>query len=483
MTEPLWQWDELVAASEGRADGAPSGPITGFSIDTRTLAPGDVFVALKAERDGHDFVGAAFKAGAAAALVSKGYRRGQDDGALIRATDSLGALQAIGRAARMRGNARIVAVTGSAGKTGTKEMLRLCLSDAGATHASEKSYNNHWGVPLTLARMPQATQFGVFEIGMNHPGEITPLTQMVRPHVAVITTVEPVHLEYFASVEAIAEAKAEILAGLVPGGTAVLPRDNAHFDLLKQHASTIGAKIMSFGYSSDADVAAIQANLEAKGSSVIAGLGSQRFPYRLGAPGEHYVKNSLAVLAVLIALGVDPMRRMSALARVTAPQGRGARTQLDAPGGRILLIDESYNANPASVRAALAAMATTLREDFPRRVAVLGDMLELGEASGDLHRGLKEAVDAAGIDLVLACGPMMKLLFDELKPAQQGAWTPDAGQLGQALLDTVRGEATWRHWSGPCWRSSPRLAASVSNPKFAPTLRQPVLRTSGSKGH
>ena len=219
MTEPLWHWDELVAAAEGRAEGAPDAPITGFSIDTRTLAPGDVFVALKAERDGHEFVADAFKAGAAAALVAQGLSRGKDDGALIRVADPLRALEAIGRAARVRSNARIVAVTGSAGKTGTKEMLRLCLSEAGETHASEKSYNNHWGVPLTLARMPRTTQYGVFEIGMNHAGEIAPLAEMVRPHVAVITTVEPVHLEYFPSVEAIAEAKAEIFQGLVPGGT------------------------------------------------------------------------------------------------------------------------------------------------------------------------------------------------------------------------------------------------------------------------
>jgi UDP-N-acetylmuramoyl-tripeptide--D-alanyl-D-alanine ligase len=438
MTEPLWQWDELVAAAGGRADGTPSVAITGFSIDTRTLVPGDVFVALKAERDGHEFVGDAFKGGAAAALVSKGYRRVGQDGALVRTADALTALQAVGRAARARSSARIVAVTGSAGKTGTKEMLRLCLSDAGATHASEKSYNNHWGVPLTLARMPQATEFGIFEIGMNHAGEIAPLAELVRPHVAVITTVEPVHLEYFPSVEAIAEAKAEILQGLVPGGTAVLPRDNAHFDLLKERASAVGARIMSFGYSTDADVVCIQANLEAKGSSVIAGLGSQRFPYRVGAPGEHYVKNSLAVLAVLLALSADPMRRLAALARIAPPAGRGARTLLDAPGGQILLIDESYNANPASVRAALAAMATTSRTDFPRRVAVLGDMLELGPASGDLHRSLKEAVDAAGIDLVFACGPMLRLLFDELKPDQQGGWAPDSGQLAPVLLDSVR---------------------------------------------
>jgi UDP-N-acetylmuramoyl-tripeptide--D-alanyl-D-alanine ligase len=438
MTEPLWQWDELVGAAEARADGTPSSPITGFSIDTRTLAPGDVFVALKVERDGHDFVGDAFKKGAVAALVSKGYQRSKDDGALIRANDSLAALAAVGRAARARSNARIVAVTGSVGKTGTKEMLRLCLSDAGVTHASEKSYNNHWGVPLTLARMPKAAEFGIFEIGMNHAGEITPLTELVKPHVVVITTVEPVHLEYFASVEAVAEAKAEILKGLVPGGTAVLPRDNAHFDLLKERASAVGAKISTFGFAKDADIVCIQANLEAKGSSVIAGLGSQRFPYRVGAPGEHYVKNSLAVLAVLVALGADPMRRLAALARISPPVGRGARTQLEAPDGRILLIDESYNANPASVRAALAAMATTPRADFPRRIAVLGDMLELGDASPDLHRSLKEAVDAAGVDLVLACGPMMRLLYDALKPSQQGGWAPSSEQLVEPLLEAVR---------------------------------------------
>jgi UDP-N-acetylmuramoyl-tripeptide--D-alanyl-D-alanine ligase len=437
MTEPLWQWDELVAAAEAQPDGAPAAAIAGFSIDTRTLQPGDVFVALKDARDGHEFVGRAFAAGAAAAVVARGYRRGPGDGALLRVADPLAGLEAIGRAARARSNAKVVAVTGSAGKTGTKEMLRLCLADAGATHASERSYNNHWGVPLTLARMPRDAEYGVFEIGMNHAGEIAPLARMVRPHAAVITTVEPVHLAYFPSVEAIAEAKAEIFEGLVPGGAAVLPRDNAHFALLRERALAVGANVSSFGYGESADVRCIQAGMDARGSSVIAGIGTRRFPYRLGAPGEHYVKNSLAVLAALAALGADPMRCLPALVKVAAPAGRGARTALDAPGGRILLIDESYNANPASVRAALAAMATVPREDYARRVAVLGDMLELGEAAGELHRGLKEAIDAAGIDLVFACGPMMKLLFDGLKPRQRGAWTETSAELGPRLLDAV----------------------------------------------
>ncbi|HEX5958173.1 MAG TPA: UDP-N-acetylmuramoylalanyl-D-glutamyl-2,6-diaminopimelate--D-alanyl-D-alanine ligase [Hyphomicrobiaceae bacterium] len=438
MTDPLWQWDELVAATHGRPEGTPAAAITGFSIDTRTLQPGDVFVALNAARDGHEFVTAAFAAGAAAALVSSAYARTAGDGALLRVAGPLAALEAIGRAARARSAARIVAVTGSAGKTGTKEMLRLSLRDAGRTHASEKSYNNHWGVPLTLARMPRSAEYGVFEIGMNHAGEILPLTRLVRPHVAVITTVEPVHLEYFASVEAIAEAKAEIFAGIEPGGTAVLPYDNPHFALLKTRAAAVGARVASVGYADAADVHCIQANMDAKGASVIAGVSTQRFPYRVGAPGEHYVRNSLAVLAALLALGADPMRCLPALVQVTAPAGRGARTTLATPEGPLLLIDESYNANPASARAALAAMATVPRADFRRRIAVLGDMLELGDASGDLHRGLKEAVDAAGIDLVFACGPMMKLLFDELKTAQQGAWAQDSAQLSPGLLDAVQ---------------------------------------------
>jgi len=438
MSEPLWQWDELVAAAQGRAEGAPSRQITGFSIDTRSLVPGDVFVALKDSRDGHAFVPAALQAGATAALVADGYAGKHPGAALIRVADPLRGLEAIGRAARARSNARIAAVTGSVGKTGTKEMLRLCLVSAGATHAAERSYNNHWGVPLTLARMPREAEYAVLEIGMNHAGEIAPLAQMVRPHVAVITTVEPVHLGQFASVEAIAEEKAEIFTGLVPGGGAVLPRDNAHFPFLRERAANVGARITTFGYHDEADFRGLQVDVGPKGSSVIAGQGSQRFPYRVGAPGEHYVKNSLAVLAALGALGVDIMRCLPALARAAAPAGRGARTLLDTGDGAILLIDESYNANPASVRAALAAMASTPREAHPRRIVVLGDMLELGEAAVELHRGLEEAVDAAGIDLVLACGPMMQLLHGALDGARQGAWAPSSAELVPALLDTLQ---------------------------------------------
>jgi len=436
MSEPLWQWQDLITATQGEPDGAPAAPIAGFSIDTRSLAPDEVFVALQDSRDGHAFVPAAFKAGAAAAIVARSYAPSRSVGTLLRVDDPLRALESIGRAARTRGNARIVAITGSVGKTGTKEMLRHSLALAGPTHAAEKSYNNHWGVPLTLARMPPDCAFGVFEIGMNHAGEIAPLVELVRPHVAVITTVEPVHLGYFDSVEAIAAAKAEILSGLVPGGTAVLPRDSPHYPLLLARARAVGAGMLTFGYHEEADFRALQVDLGAKGSSVIAGHGSQRFPYRLGAPGEHYVKNSLAVLATLTAVGADVMRCLPALGRVSAPPGRGARTLLDAPGGQILLIDESYNANPASIRAALATMDSIPREEFPRRVAVLGDMLELGEASADMHRALKEAIDAAGVDLIVACGPMMRLLIDDLAPERR-VWAATSAELETALLGVV----------------------------------------------
>ncbi|HEY7084011.1 MAG TPA: UDP-N-acetylmuramoylalanyl-D-glutamyl-2,6-diaminopimelate--D-alanyl-D-alanine ligase [Hyphomicrobiaceae bacterium] len=436
MSEPLWQWHDLIAATQGQPEGAPTARIGGFSIDTRSLAPEEVFVAIADRRDGHEFVPEAFKVGAVAAIVSRSYAPSRSVGALLRVEDPLQALVSIGRAARTRSNARIVAITGSVGKTGTKEMLRHSLALAGPTHAAEKSYNNHWGVPLTLARMPPDCSFGVFEIGMNHAGEITPLAELVRPHVAVITAVEPVHLGYFDAVEAIAAAKAEIFTGLVPGGAAVLPRDSPHYDLLLARARAVGAGIATFGYHEEADFRALQVDLGPKGSSVIAGHGSQRFPYRVGAAGEHYVKNSLAVLASLTAVGVDAMRCLPALARVSAPPGRGARTLLDAPGGQILLIDESYNANPASMRAALATMGSIPREEFPRRIAVLGDMLELGEASAELHRALRQAIDAAGVDLVVACGPMMRLLLDDLAPERR-VWAATSDELEAALLGVV----------------------------------------------
>lgn len=440
MTEPLWQFDALVLAAGGAADGAPSRAITGFSIDTRQLAPGEVFVALKDARDGHDFVTTAFANGASAALVAEGYRRQDGDGALIRVADTLKALEGVGRSARERlgPEARVVAVTGSVGKTTTKEMMRACLTRLGPTHAADRSFNNHWGVPLTLARMPRQTRFGVFEIGMNHPGEIAPLSDLVRPHVAIITTVEPVHLEHFASVEDIARAKAEIFSGLEPGGTAVLNMDNAYFPILREAAEARGAIVKSFSGrgASGATLAADLAALRFEDGKTVVEAGPWR--YRMAIPGDHMVMNSLAVAAALDALGVDVAVALDALSTMRPPEGRGTRTEIFLGEGTLLLIDESYNANPASMRAALAVLGRLPRSDWPRRVAVLGDMLELGADSPALHAALCEGIDAASADLVFAAGPEMAHLYERLPPARQGGWAPTSRDLEAQLLAALR---------------------------------------------
>jgi UDP-N-acetylmuramoyl-tripeptide--D-alanyl-D-alanine ligase len=438
MSDALWRWEELVGAADGIADGAPGVPITGISIDTRTLMPGEVFVALRDARDGHAFVGSAFDRGASAALVESAYARSPSDGPLLRVDDPLESLRKIARAARMRTGAQIVAVTGSVGKTGTKEALRTCLASLAPTHAAEKSFNNQWGVPLTLARMSAKVRYGVFEIGMNHAGEITPLTMLVRPHVAVVTTVEPVHLQFFDSVAAIAEAKAEIFSGLQPGGTAILNRDNAHFDLLAQRAREHGARVVSFGCHRAAHVRPEALALGPEGSDVVVRVEGQRIAYRLGAPGAHIAQNSLAVVAALEALGADTQRAVAALAGLNAAKGRGARHEVQLEDGPVLLIDESYNANPASVRAALAAMATVPRSLYARRIAVLGDMLELGEQAARLHEDLREPVGGADIDLVFACGPSMRRLFAALPPARRGEWAETSQGLIAPLLAAVR---------------------------------------------
>ncbi len=438
MSAELWNWKELVLAAGAIREGNAEVPISGFSIDTRTLQPGDVFVAIRDVRDGHDFVLEAFRKGAAAALVEDSYKRAAGDGALLRVSSPLEGLRSIARAARARSKARIVAVTGSVGKTGTKEALRACLARVGPTHAAEKSFNNHWGVPLTLARMPVDSRFGVFEIGMNHAGEIAPLSGLVRPHVAVITTVEPVHLEFFDSVAAIAEAKAEIFAGLEPGGTAILNRDNEYFELLSNRARAAGAQVVSFGRHVEADVRPEKWDLGPDGSEIVVRAGERIVPYRLGAPGAHVAQNSLAVIAALDVLGVDLNVAVAALGSLKAAKGRGERMRVRVGDGEILVIDESYNANPASMRSALAAFATVPRGQFGRRIAVLGDMLELGPKSGQLHADLNEAVDAAEVDLVFACGPDMERLFSALPVARRGEWANTSQGLLTPLLATVR---------------------------------------------
>lgn len=437
--QPLWTFSELAAAL-GSAPNGDQGIVTGISIDTRTLTTGDLFVALKDQRDGHDFVSAAFRAGATAALVSDSYKRCSDDGVLFRVPDTLTGLERLGSAARERlgSDARIVAVTGSAGKTGTKEMLRACLAKLGTTHASEKSYNNHWGVPLTLARMPRETRYGVFEIGMNHAGEIRPLTKMVRPHAAIVTTVEAVHMEHFPSVAAIADAKGEIFEGLVPGGAAIIKYDNPYATRLRRIAERLGANAMTFGLDAAADVGGNDLKLGYDGSDMVVRLCERRVPVHLAMPGRHIAENALAVAAALAAIGADVEAALPVLADLAPPNGRGARSVLHVAGGEALLIDESYNANPASMRAALATLASIPRQKFQRRIAVLGDMLELGPEAAALHVGLKDAVDEADVDLIFACGPHMKGLYDALPKSKKGGYAASSSALEDKLASNLR---------------------------------------------
>ncbi|MHC2000540.1 UDP-N-acetylmuramoylalanyl-D-glutamyl-2,6-diaminopimelate--D-alanyl-D-alanine ligase [Methylobacterium sp. CM6241] len=445
MTTPLWTPEALEAATGGTLRGNPK-PITGASIDTRTLQPGDLFFAIRGEaRDGHDFVRDALARGAGAAVVAAD--RAEEfagAGGLLAVSGTsedpiLDAMRALGQASRARSQAGIVAVTGSVGKTGTKEALLHVLSAQGETHASIASYNNHWGVPLTLARMPAESRYGVFEIGMNHPGEIVPLTAMVRPDIALITTVEPVHIEHFASLSAIADAKGEIFSGLSTGGTAIINRDNPNYPRLLAHAHASKAgRVVTFGEHEEADVRALRIVMRPDLSVVDAVVMGVPVTYQLGTPGRHVAMNSLGVMAVVHALGADHARAVLSLAALKPPVGRGERTALRLKEGEAFLVDESYNANPASVRAALATLSGIETGPRGRRIAVLGDMLELGASAEDHHRALASAVEAGGIDLVFTAGPMMRHLFEALPVSRRGVSAGVSSDLVDPLIGALR---------------------------------------------
>jgi UDP-N-acetylmuramoyl-tripeptide--D-alanyl-D-alanine ligase len=345
----------------------------------------------------------------------------------------------MGRAARARSHAKIIAITGSVGKTGSKEAMRMLLSREGKTHASSASYNNHWGVPLTLARMPRDCDYGVFEIGMNHAGEIAPLARMVRPHVAIITTVEAVHIEHFHSVAGIADAKGEIFVGLEPGGVAVLNRDNPHYERLKAHALASNAgRIVTFGESEAADVRGLRIIAKQDMTIVDATIFGMPLAYRVGMAGRHIALNSLGLIAAVHALGGDLALAAIALGDMTPPVGRGERTVLPMQGGEITLVDESYNANPASIRAALETLGQTEIGFRGRRIAVLGDMLELGGDAPRMHGDLAGAVTANSVDLVFAAGPLMKNLISALPPERRGGYANAAADLKSAVVSALR---------------------------------------------
>lgn len=436
----LWTIDAMAAAMRAERAGALPADVNGISIDSRTSGKGDAFFAIKGEnRDGHDFVDSALKGGAGLAVVARDQRDRFAGAPLLVVPDVLEALRSLARAARARTEARVIAVTGSVGKTGTKEALRLALSTDGETHASVASYNNHWGVPLSLARCPASTKYAVLEIGMNHAGEITPLTKLARPHVAIITGIEPVHLEYFGSLEKIADAKAEIFAGVEPGGAAVLNRDNAQFSRLAAAAKAARIeRVVSFGEHKDADALLLRLSLQADCSTVEARILGQTVTYKLGAPGRHLVLNSLAVLTAVSLVGADLALAALALNNLRPASGRGTRTVLTVPGGNALLIDESYNANPASMQAAIALLGQVPVGQRGRRIAVLGDMLELGPTAAELHRALAKAIEAANVDLVFCSGPLMRALWEALPSRARGGYSETAAGLEPMVVSAIR---------------------------------------------
>ena len=435
--EVLWTAQEARDASGGRALG--DWIATGVSIDSRTLEPGELFVALEGPRnDGHDHVGEALSRGAAAALVRhipEGLSRAAP---LLQVADTQAALEALGSHARNRVGARIAAVTGSVGKTGTKVALDRALSRSGACHASAASYNNLWGVPLSLARMPRHSVYGVFEIGMNHAGEIVPLTHQVRPQVAIVTAITAAHLEFFESLTEIAEAKAEIFQGLEPGGSAIINREGEHFELLAGRAREHGAKVLSFGQNDDADIRLERLALHPACSCVSADIAGQPITYKVGLPGRHWALNSLAVLAAVQELGADLGLAALALAELQAPAGRGRQHRVELDEGHFSLIDDSYNANPASVEAGLEVLGGAEVGATGRRLAVLGDMRELGPGAIDMHTALATAVEKNDIDLVFTAGPMMVHLAASLPANRLGGHADSTEEILPQVLAALR---------------------------------------------
>jgi UDP-N-acetylmuramoyl-tripeptide--D-alanyl-D-alanine ligase len=421
-------WDSKTADDITEAKSSESWHCSGISIDTRTLEKGDLFVALAGEiRDGHDFLQDAAAKGAAAALVSE--TKGVSLPTLC-VPDPLKALEKLGVAARERGSAVRIAVTGSVGKTGTKDMLYTVFKDQGLTHRSVSSYNNHWGVPLTLARMPQETQFGIFEVGMNHPGEIRPLAHMIKPQITIITSIVECHIEFFNSEEDIARAKAEIYEGMTEGGSVILNQDNAHFELLSKLAREHKLKGFSFGRSERADFRLMSYEGDGETGRVVAEIRGEKISYTLPVPGIHWALNSLAVLGAVYLAHQDVQKAAQSLARVEAPLGRGRCHK-----GDFTILDESYNANPTSMRAALSVLGHSKGK---RKIAVIGDMREMGVVAQRRHEELLDSLVDNKIDLVFCCGPYMAYLYERLPVHMKGEHRATSLELIPLVLDAVR---------------------------------------------
>ena len=424
----LWTAAEAARATGGELINGESWRAGGVSIDTRSLEPGDLFVALKDARDGHDFLAQAFVSGASAALISD-TGKAEGLGPCIVVRDVLEGLRKLGEAARDRSSAKRVAVTGSVGKTSTKEALAICLAASAATHRSIKSYNNHWGVPLTLSRMPAMSAFAVFEIGMNHRGEILPLTQLVRPHAALVTTIAPAHVENLGSLEAVADEKGDIYAGLEPGGAAIIPNEAPHAARLIAAAERSGASLIRFGRDAGCEARLLRFDMDETGSTGEAEILGRTIRYRVGVEGAHWALNSVAALAAADVVGADVEAAAHALEHLRAFDGRGAAQKIEALFGSFLLVDDAYNANPASMAAAFSTLAARKPGPGGRRIAALGDMLELGVDERAYHAGLAAPLDQAGVDLVFAAGPRMAALMEALPPSRRGGYAENADAL------------------------------------------------------
>ncbi|NEI75418.1 UDP-N-acetylmuramoylalanyl-D-glutamyl-2,6-diaminopimelate--D-alanyl-D-alanine ligase [Rhizobium ruizarguesonis] len=437
----LWTTEDMIAAMAGRPFGTLPEGITGISIDSRSIAPGEAFFAIKGDRvDGHDYASMAMANGASLLVVSEARlpAMGRLTVPMIVVEDVLAALGRLGLASRERSKAQIIAVTGSVGKTTTKEMLRHVLSPSGKVHTSVASFNNHWGVPLMLARMAEDTDYGVFEVGMNHPGEIRPLVAMIRPDVAIITTIAPAHLGNFKNIKEIAAAKAEIFEGLEPGGHVVLNRDNDQFNFLDRTAQSLGIEhIHSFGQHAKAEFRLAEFNGSDENSTLWLTIGGETLEVALGAPGRHIAENALAALGVVRIVGADMQKAIEALATLKPEKGRGKRHRLSIGVGSFTLIDESYNANPASMRAAIALLAASEPTGRGRRIAVLGDMLEMGEYAQKVHTDLAVPLLAAGIEHVWLAGAEIAALKESLPESVHVEYRENTGELTDYVLNSV----------------------------------------------
>jgi len=434
----IWTSTEAISATGGNS--TSTWVAEGMSIDSRTLNKGDLFVALSDVRDGHDFVEKAFEKGASAALVSRIPKNYEGKKPLLTVNSVQQALEDMARYRRRESRARIIAVTGSVGKTTTKELLRFVLSKQGKTHAAEKSYNNHWGVPLSLARMPKDTQFGVFEIGMNNPGEIMPLSRLVEPHVGIVTSVGTAHLAAFNDVNAIAREKAQIFRGLVERGTAIINGDLDTVGILEGAANSLGAKIIKFGYGSKVDFQLKEIRFLASGGTQFNFLvDGTEVVSKISARGEHFALNAMAVLAAVREIGGNEVTASLDLSSWTPQDGRGVLKKINLDnreeGFSFDLLDDSYNANPMSLMAGFKVVATM--EGYKRKVAILGDMLELGPDSPEIHSNLAGNPICRSVTQFHCIGPLMKNFYDRLPQEKRGIWVEKADEISSRLKEIV----------------------------------------------